>query len=78
MWDNPMVALNHAIATAMVPAGGGLDGSTRWRATRGWRSTTGSTGARHLLERAGDRERRSGTTGARGAHDERPERDYLR
>ncbi|HEX6669648.1 MAG TPA: hypothetical protein VF061_08830, partial [Gemmatimonadales bacterium] len=80
MSDNPMVALNHAIATAMVegPASGlellkTLDrdprvaGHYRLDAVRG-----------HLLERAGDRE--AAMTHYRAAADgtaSLPERNYL-
>ncbi|MDC0740556.1 RNA polymerase sigma factor [Polyangium mundeleinium] len=80
MSDNPMVALNHAIATAMVhgPAAGldllraldedpRLAGHHRLDAVRA-----------HLLERAGDREAAIESYGkAAGCTTSLPERDYL-
>jgi predicted RNA polymerase sigma factor len=80
MSDNPMVALNHAIAVAMVegPAAGlarldalagdeRLAGHYRLEAVRG-----------HLLERAGDREKaREYYRRAAERTTSAPERDYL-
>ena len=55
--DSPVVALNHAVAVAMVAAGRGPAStcSPRWRQTGGSPRTTGGTRSRaHLLEMAGD------------------------
>jgi len=73
----PMVALNHAIATANgARAGGGAGAARRAGARRrGWAEHHRLDAVRgHLLERAGDREAaQRHYRSAGGAHDERPE-----
>jgi predicted RNA polymerase sigma factor len=54
--DNPVVALNHAVAVAMARgARRGLDCSESSRPMSASPGTTGSTQSAHLLEMAGDR-----------------------
>jgi predicted RNA polymerase sigma factor len=79
--DNPMVALNHAIATAMVhgPAAGlellrGLDADERIAGNHRLFAVRG-----HLLEMAGDHEGAIAQyVNAAGRTTSIPERDYLR